>query len=173
MEPGANRTHGTPCDLTDFLIAEAFDIGKQHDLPLLAGEACERLGDRFTEVSVDIFLDWLDCEGASASEQLRLIIFRDLFWITSFTTPKFVPVKICDDPVDPRKEGGPWFEALPRAKDANEGLLGEIAGIGFVASQAVSEVIRRLTIMLDGMLKNARWSITVALRFLAPLGSPP
>jgi len=101
VQAGADRSHGAADDLADFLVAEIVDVGEQHDLTLLRREFGERFRDRFAEVAVNVFLDGLDRERAAAAELLRLIRFRDLFLITSLATPKFVSIKVRDDPIDP------------------------------------------------------------------------
>src|SRR5579863_29423 len=56
VQPRANGSHGAADDLADFLVAEIFDVGEQHDFTLLRREFGERFRDRFAEVAVNVFL---------------------------------------------------------------------------------------------------------------------
>src|SRR5580704_17645756 len=68
---------------------------------------------------------------------------------TSLSSPKFVPVEVRDDSVDPRKKASPRLERPPGPVNANERVLGQVPRIGLVLGQAVGEVVRRLAVFLD------------------------
>ena len=158
MQPRAHRPDRAADDVGDLLVAIFLDVGEDHDLPLLEGEALPSALDiRSLSCRSDQFLDRLDRPAAAfASESLRGIVLGDLFLITSFSPPKFIPVKIRDDPVDPRKEGGAGLEAAPGPVDANEGLLGQVARIGLVVREPQGIVVGRLAVLVDRALEERR-----------------
>src|ERR1700722_918506 len=154
-----SRSHGTdgaPHNVGDLLVAIFLDVGEPHDLPLLAAELLERFGKRLAKLRLDVIVDWRNGQRAAARKLLKFIIIGNLLLITSLATAKFVAVQIRYDSIDPREEGRTGFEAFPRLINTNECFLREVACVGLVASQAIGEIIGRLTVPLDRVFQERR-----------------
>jgi hypothetical protein len=136
------------------LVAVFFEIREDDDVALVGGEPVQRDGERFAELAFDESVDGGDGERTLAPVFLRGVIPGYLFMVTPFPSPKFVAIKVRHDPEDPGAEIRARLERTPRFEDADERILGQIPGVGFIPRQAIGVVIGRLAVLLDGLLEE-------------------